>query len=428
MNRRAVANSLAVLMVTACTVILSSCLAGVQCPPPSGSGAVRFGHPLENSSATTCSSTGGGGTGGGGGGNGTCVAGLTPNAVLFSLDASGNILEYAISAVNGDLMLMCNTGVTVAGGLPVVSSNNFLYVLDPKNLQIFGFSIAHGRSGALTPVPGQPFKIKVQQNETISSSFAFMEADPLGRFLFITNEQDSLVHVFSISSTQSTLGALSEATNSPFAVSNPAHLVVDTSGNFAYVADQTDGQILIFSLNSTGQLTAGSPSSFLLDSGVDAPHFLIEHPSLPVLYSANNGSIAALTVDRTSGSLTSVPGSPFSTLGLAPDFMTIDSSGGFIYANDFTSLMQIFGDVLDTNTGALTGSVSGSPFPLPTGTTSVLQVLSNITGPNVYAFVTSSTSGLVANFAITIPGGALTVPSSTPTAVAQTNLAIANIE
>lgn len=372
----------------------------------------------------TCSNTGGGG----GGGNGTCVAGLTPNNVLFTLDASGNILEYAISAVNGDLMLMCNTGVAASGGLPVVSNNNFLYVLDPSVPQIFGFSITHGRSGALTPVPGQPFKVALQQGETISMTSSFMEADPLGRFLFITNELNDLVHVYSISSTTSTLGALTEVTNSPFTVSSPVHLVVDATGRFVYVADQTDGQILIFSISNTGQLTAGSPSAFLLDAGADAPHFLLEHPSLPVLYSANSDSIAALTIDTTSGNLLQVPGSPFSTFALAPDFITIDSSGGFIYANDFNTFMQIFGDNLDPQTGALTGSVLGSPFMPPTGTTTVLQVLSNIGGPNVYAFVTSATSGLVANYPITIPGGALTVPSSTPTAVAQINLAIANIQ
>lgn len=419
--------------MVACAVMTSACLSGVQCPPPSGSSAAAkighpFLHPEQSSSSSTCSTSGGGGTGGN-----TCTSGLTPNNVLFALDADGNVLEYEISAANGALQLMCNTAVAAAGGLPVVSANNFLYVLSiptTGNPEIFEFSIAHKNSGVLTPVSGQPFTVTLANGEEISEQSAFMEADPLGRFLFITNPESGLIHVFAISSTTGSVGALSEVTNSPFTVTSPNHLAVDNTGNFVYVADETDGQIDIFTLSPTGQLALASPSVFLLDQGVDAPHFLLEHPSLPVLYSANEGSIAALQIDTSSGNLTSVGGSPFSTGSVVPDFITVDSTSSFIYANDFTTATQnvdIFGETLDSGTGALTGDVPGLPIAAPSQTTEIFQVLANPAGGNIFAVVEGASTDLVASYTITTPSGALTVPA-TPTTVAVSNIAVANIQ
>src|SRR5207249_2852381 len=63
--------------------------------------------------------------------------------------------------------------------------NKFLYAFDSTSATIAGFSIAHGNSGALTAIPGSPFTI----SDTFSGSTNFprIEADPLGRFVFITN-------------------------------------------------------------------------------------------------------------------------------------------------------------------------------------------------------------------------------------------------
>jgi 6-phosphogluconolactonase len=419
-------------------VMLSACPGGVQCPPPSGqsTSAVSGGiHGLlsaqASSGSTVCSSNGGGGTGG----TGACSKTVTPNNVIYTLDANGNVLEYAIDINTGALTLMCNTATTATGGVPVVSKNNFLYVFDASGGQIFAFSIQHGNTGALTPVTGQPFQIKLQSNETLGSSF--MEADPLGRFLFVTNPDNSLVHVYSISSTSPGLGALTEVTNSPFAVSSPEHLAVDRTGNFVYVADPTDGEILIFTINAQGQLAPGTASSFfLLDTGADAPNFLLEHPTLPVLYSSNDNSIAAMTIDTGTGALSAVLGSPFSVFPSIPSFLAIDNTGSFIYANDINvnqnqSQEAILGDSLDSTTGGLTGVLPGSEFGFSPGNTEIFQVISNPAGGNIYAVeanATSGTSGFVINYPITASSGALTVPTTASTLIAESDMAIANVQ
>lgn len=428
---------LGLIVVMSSIVMLSACQ-GVQCPPPSGQGTTAvFGgihgllSPNTTSSSTVCSSTGGGG------GTGTCSTSVTPNNVIYTLDANGNVLEYAIDTNTGALTLMCNTAATVAGGLPVVSKNNFLYVFDAGGAQpqIFEFAIQHGNSGALTPISGQPFQIKLQTGESLGPSSSFMEADPLGRFLFVTNFADSLVHVFSIGSTSPGLGALTEVTNSPFAVSSPEHLTVDRTGNFVYVADPTDGEILIFTINAQGQLAPGTASSFfLLDTGADDPNFLLEHPTLPVLYSSNNSSIAAMTIDTGTGALTAVLGSPFSVFPSIPAFLAIDNTGSFIYADD-TSMNQnmsgeaILGDSLDPTTGGLTGTLPGSEFAFSPGTTIIFQVISNPAGGNIYALEgPSTTSGFVVNYPITASSGTLTVPTTASTLVADSDMVIANVQ
>jgi 6-phosphogluconolactonase len=73
-------------------------------------------------------------------------------------------------------------------------------------------------------------------------------------------------------------------------------------------------------------------------------------------------SVSAYAINDKTGVLTPVPGSPFGTGGKAT-FLTVDPTGHFIYVTDFESSIDanVAGFSINRNTGALT-SVPGSPF------------------------------------------------------------------
>jgi 6-phosphogluconolactonase len=434
MNKRAISGVGLVLVVTG-AVLLSACLTGVQCPPPSSSTAAKLGHPLSKANATTTCST----TGGGGGGNGNCTSGLTPNDVIYTLDANGNILEYAISAVNGDLMLMCNTAITSPVGQLAVSTNNFLYVFAPGGSpEIFAFSIAHGGSGALSAVAGSPFKITLANlgagaTETLSGT-ARVAPDPLGRFLYVTNFDDNLIHVFAISTT--TPGALAEVTNSPFSFPSPNGLVMDATGTFAFVPDDLDGKIQILTVSATGQLAAASGSPFVVgQNSPDSPHFAILDATNTFVFTANNSSISAFTFDPNSGQMFLVAGTPVSTSPsqITPDELAVDASGSFLFADDLGT-NGLTGFLINATTGEIgPATVPGAPqaWPIPNQQTSIGILASPLTA-NIYTLNLASgaatTTGVVNTFGITAGTGQLLPPAANSTLVASQTMVTAHVQ
>ncbi|HTT22999.1 MAG TPA: beta-propeller fold lactonase family protein, partial [Candidatus Sulfotelmatobacter sp.] len=301
------------LVVAAATLV--NC--GPALPCPAGGSKAR----LKRAATTSC------GTGGGG----TCDSTSKPSQVMLSVDSKGMVLEYAINDTTGALTLMCNTATAALGPL-AVSNNAFLYVLDTSvsPAQVFGFTIAHGKSGALTAITGSPFML----SEPIAGN-ASIVADPLGRFMFVTNNSGNDVHVLLIGQS----GGLTEATNSPFPVSAPDFIAVNPAGTLAYVPDQIDGDIFIFSLDANGQLAQTIASPVIIANPHDAPHFDLVHPNGKFLLTANLQSISSFAIDQTpanGGALTQVAGSPFSpALGgdsqVAPLAIVLDKSGNFLY-------------------------------------------------------------------------------------------------
>jgi hypothetical protein len=403
-----------VLLVLA-AVSLVNCAPATPCPfggAGSGSGSsVRF----RPAAAGTCSH--------GGGGGGTCSSTLTPTQVMLSVDSKGNVLEYGIDSTTGDLTLMCNTATAALGPL-AVSANNFLYVLDTSTTpaEVFGFTIAHGKSGALAAVTGSPFKL----SEKITGSAAIVP-DPLGRFLFVTNRTGSDVHVLKI-----TGGVLAEVTNSPFTVQTPDHIAINSAGTFAYVPDSTDGDIFIFSLSATGQLASAASSPFIISSAFDRAFFAIAHPTAKFLFTADVESVASYATDSTTGALTLVNGATVSTGGfqVTPAALALDGTGKFLYvtpagANGLNANLStnILGYQIDTTGGGLT-IVPNAPFT----SAGTLDVLANPLGQELYIF-SEVTVPTVMEFTAPIDAsGNLTIPTTGLTVTADASPVIANIQ
>ena len=412
-------NLLPTLLLVIAAVTLVNCAPAVPCNVV-GNGAAR----LHRSSSTDICGNGGGG------GTPTCSMTLKPVQVMLSVDSKGAIQEYGIDSKTGALTLMCNTATAALGAI-AVANNTFVYVLDQTKAQIFGFLIAHGNSGALAPITGSPFAL----SEGLAGNSALV-ADPLGRFMFVTNSSTSAndVHVLTIGQS----GALTEAANSPFVVANPDFIAINPAGNVAYVPDSTDGNIFIFSLDANGQLTnnPASGSPIIIGMGNNAPHFAVVHPNGNFLLTANEVTLSSFSIDSThAGALTQVGGSPFSPGGagdsqVAPLTVTLDMSGKFLYVTPRGTVNggipgflseNIVAYALDTTGGGLT-PVPMSPFI----STSTLDIVANPLLEQMF-IVTSNTSSILFGVAPIDASGNLTLPTTSLAVTSVVHPVVVNI-
>jgi len=270
---------------------------------------------------------------------------------LYASDfQTAQIFGYSINATSGVLTAVngspFSTGqLSVPGGLTATQAVDFLYAADAIAVDAFSVNTT---SGMLTAVSGSSSLLEGGTQVTLA---------PSGNFLFETNiAPPNGVLAFSVGSG----GALSLIGGSPFTVpgqtgnSNPFGVVVDVSGKFVYETMSMTNQIAAWSLDSTsGVLTSvpGSPFSTGL-----LPTFMVTTGKF--LFAMNSGAISAYTIDPTTGVLTAVNGSPFSagvSAGLA-----IDSSGARLYAAAAAG-NSIFAFTINSD-GSLS-PLAGSPFP-----------------------------------------------------------------
>jgi len=236
----------------------------------------------------------------------------------------------------------------------------FAYVANENSSNVSAYAIDR-TTGALTSVPGSPFA---------AGSLPFsVVVDPSGKFAYVANFASNNVSAYTI---DRTTGALSPVPGSPFAAStNPFSVAVDPSGNFAYVANG-----------------CGDPACSL-------------------------GNVSAYTIDRTTGALSPVPGSPFAA-GSFPSSVTVDSSGNFTYvANFFSNNVSAYS--INRTTGALS-PIPGSPFAAGSNPRSVTAHPSaNFAyvangGGNISAYTIDRTTGALSP----VPGSPFAAGSNPP--------------
>jgi len=135
--------------------------------------------------------------------------------------------------------------------------------------------------------------------------------------------------------------------------------------NYGSISDSVLGSISAFSMNaSTGALTAVTGSPFAAGGIFTSIAF---DPARKYAYvaSASNGvldgpgNISGFAVNKVTGALTAVPGSPF-TAGKLTFSVAVDPTGHYLYATNFDS-NDISAYAITSATGALE-AVAGSPF------------------------------------------------------------------
>ncbi|HEY1659713.1 MAG TPA: beta-propeller fold lactonase family protein [Candidatus Sulfotelmatobacter sp.] len=126
-------------------------------------------------------------------------------------------------------------------------------------------------------------------------------------------------------------GILTQLAESPYSVgSGPEAVVIHPSNKYLYVANagQDENDISLFDINSDGTVSEVTPRTPV----GSLPYFLAMDPGGAYLYVANvdSNTVSVLSIDSSSGSLTQIKGSPFST-SLAAKNMQIAPSGKFLY-------------------------------------------------------------------------------------------------
>lgn len=212
----------------------------------------------------------------------------------------------------------------------------------------------------------------------------------------------------SISGPASTFG-MAQLNNQFLYVSNPQLSVGGTSSIDAWSINLTDGSL---------SALPGSPFSlgpFSLATG------LAINNTAQILYVADAGKIDALKADAT-GALTTIAGSPFpSGTNLA---LTVDPGDRFVFASDDDPPGGVFAFTIDS-TGAL-AQAPGSPFAAnPSGGAQPRGIVVDSTGSFVYTVLLSTNQ--IAAFSIIPSSGALNPVPGSPFATGNGPITLATI-
>jgi len=301
-----------------------------------------------------------------------------------------------------------------------ISPGRFAYV--SGDLGVYCYAI-DAVTGALTALAGSPCS---------SGDEVGVASDPLGQFVYSTlNIVDTATSPATLINSDaaaytinSSTGTLATIAGSPYVGGgdNCVDITVDPSGKFVYMANyagvnNSGASISAFTINSvTGSLTAvpGSPFSTapaIPPNNNSGANSVTVDPTGKFVYVALNGSnaISAFTINSSTGALTTVVGSPFPA-GSVPYMVRVDPSGRFAYATNYDS-DDISAYSINSSTGALT-PIAGSPFRFPTlnGAPSGLAI--DLSGRFLYA--TDSNNNYVVAFSIDNSTGALTPISGSP--------------
>jgi 6-phosphogluconolactonase (cycloisomerase 2 family) len=187
--------------------------------------------------------------------------------------------------------------------------------------------------------------------------------DPLGRFVYTANTDDSSVSMFTINQSTGVLTPTTPASVSTMlpgeALSEPGFLTVDPTGRFLYVSasDSVNATVSMFTINqTTGLLTPTSPAT-VYTGGI--PFQVVVAPSGKFAYVVNNLSggdmtdgVWQYTVDSTTGVLTqNTPNSV--AAGNAPTGIAVDPTSRFAYVvNRLDNTVSMY--TIDPSTGNLT--------------------------------------------------------------------------
>ena len=297
-------------------------------------------------------------------GSGPASVALQPagNFAYIANFAGNNVTLLSVNKGNGQLTVPTNTNPipqlnppnffnTGTGPISIAPSaaNPFLYVANQGSGNISAFTIDPG-TGNLGLINGSPFVIGASFHPTSIAVSA------KGNFLYVVDPVLAQIAAFSINSS----GQLT-AVGAPVPVGvNPTFVTVEPTGRFVYVADSGSNAVLAFAIQSNGSLSAISGSPFAAGS---QPVAITTDPQGALLYVANHGSnsVSGYVIDASTGALGAVSGSPFPTGGVGPSFLA--ATNAFLYVSEQTS--NDIAAFSIANSGSLT-PVPGSPFTVAT--------------------------------------------------------------
>lgn len=283
---------------------------------------------------------------------------------------------FAIDPASGRLTFLNrqDNGGTNGVHLAVDPSNRFVVVSNYASGSMAVLPInpdgSLGPRSDLVDLPGEPGPHPTQQTSSHPHHNPF---DPQGRFLLVPDKGLDRVFVFGLDEA----GGRLVWADTPFITvqpgAGPRHADFHPMLPVAYLLNELDSTLAVFAYDSqTGGLEQRQLLSTLPDDfgGTNTTAEIAVHGSGRFLYCSNRGhdSIAAFSIDQTSGLLTRLGWTP--TGGERPRYFGFDPSGTFLYAaNEVTHTIVTFR--VDSTTGELspTGQVveTGSPVTIVFG-------------------------------------------------------------
>ncbi len=198
--------------------------------------------------------------------------------------------------------------------------------------------------------------------------------------------------------------------NTPFEpTQNFDAIAIDQTGKFAYAFG--GGQIFAYSIQKgSGQLVAVAGSPFMAapaTKSFDPGDRIAVDQSNKFLYVGTTTGILGYTIDPNTGALFMIAGSPFGAT--VPNiYSVVVVPSDYLYATAYANSGGIYGYTIDKNTGALT-PLSGSPFDSSCGGAD------NLTAPASGKFMFAAHCGM---FSVDAATGALTHVANDPSNLA----------
>lgn len=282
-------------------------------------------------------------------------------------DVLGYIAEYQVDANTGALVSLSSSPAPTPGpdqnrlgAIVMHPSGKFIYSVDQPSGPNIPFTISalavNSQNGQLTAVSGSPYSAGL-------NSAGALAIDSTGKYLFVPEGQALAVYSIDANS-----GALTAVAGSPFATSKPiVAAATDSAGNYVFalaidVGSQNESVLAFHVDRGSGGLSAVSGSPFSTGGTLTGSHIAVGCECLSLdrggkyLYAANSGSntVTAFAIDSASGKLTTVAGSPFAT-GTEPLAITAAINTDNLFVGNYSSdNVQAFS--VNTSTGALTSA------------------------------------------------------------------------
>lgn len=307
----------------------------------------------------------------------------TGHYVLVANDGSSTISVYSVDGTSGSLTSVTGSPFSSGAGptgVTVDAVNNVAYVSDTSTDTLAAYSI-DPTNGTLTAIGGSPFATPEEPGyggmlqdvgnlspAIIDAANGFLYVSY--RYYFPLSQSATGVLGYRINASG---GGLSLLPSNPFATGGcycMQPMAIAPNGRFLYQSTPYANYLQGYSIDaSTGVLSALS-NNVIAATGADS---VAIDPTSSFLYVTDDTDIALLaySIDPTSGALTPLVGSPYATggaanctsCGLGPTFVSIDSSGKYVYVQTELTLTSSIITAFSVNiaNGSLT-PVPGSPF------------------------------------------------------------------
>lgn len=255
------------------------------------------------------------------------------------------------------------------------------YVTLPNSNAVAAYRI-NNTSAQFTAIVGSPYPA--------GNSPSSVVVHPNNRFVYVTNQIDNDISLFTI---DSTIGSLKEVLPRTPTGLTPGSLIMDAPGSFLFALNRVSSSISVYSINSTsGALTAVAGSPFATAAN---PVAIALAPSGKFLYvlNANLTSIFAYTV--AAGVLQPAAGLPVQ-VGNGPLAITVDPAGNLVYvANSTDGTISVLS--INSSTGALTllGTFAAGTQPISLVVLGQFLYVANLGTGNISVFSVAPTTGIL---------------------------------